>query len=754
MSISENLYNLGALLKTNLETKGINGLTGNEGLTTLANKILDIEGSDSSSKSVFAYVTGNSITLGMDGVRWLNSTGDVVINWGDGTSDTVNNPSMSLSHTYANANGHLIAFNGNIKSFGNTCFYKCSGLTSIIIPNKVVSLGNQCFRDCSSLTSVVIPDSVISLGQWCFYKCSGLTSIIIPNSVTYLGTDCFRNCTSLVDYQLYWETQPIQYDSQKMPVNTNTVFTIPYGTTSIYVDAGYPLDKLVERTGAPTDLTLTGDKSIIEKTETAVITALLEDNGLPVYNQSLSYSVKCDSIVLDSGTLTTDVNGQATINYTGTGIGDVSVDISYGSLLQETYIVEDCWKYDPNTYTRNTVSNKNTLISFYDDYNFLSDNFSLEFTFQSSNEGCGFAIAPPNITTPYHHIEFGIGVGIVSVYIGDQNGGETAYRYSTASYNTDYTFKIEYDNGTIKSYVNNVLKDTITGKSYLNGETRELYWVEWIRNVSFKVKDIKIKTLNSINLTSTQNIVSYNDSESTTITATVSHPFSNNQAITFTAIDKNENIIDTYTTITDNNGTATYEYESRGIGDVTIEAECMSLQETYEVWDYYYYDSQTVDKSRYSVTTGSANISYSNDGVTISGAVARDTLVKNTALTLPTNYMAEITLTNLNGESIPSKGLAYGGLCFDNLLIDMYTTQIDLYLLNSLSSLSTINTGVSNGDVIKIEMNNGTMKVYINNVLKATETVNNTGVFQNRTFKNGNGPARSITSKDLKVLEL
>lgn len=42
MSLSENLYNLGALMKTNLEEKGIDGLTGNEGLTTLANKILDI----------------------------------------------------------------------------------------------------------------------------------------------------------------------------------------------------------------------------------------------------------------------------------------------------------------------------------------------------------------------------------------------------------------------------------------------------------------------------------------------------------------------------------------------------------------------------------------------------------------------------------------------------------------------------------------------------------------------------------------
>ena len=42
MSLSENLHNLGTLMKTNLEKQWVTGLTGDEGLTTLANKILDI----------------------------------------------------------------------------------------------------------------------------------------------------------------------------------------------------------------------------------------------------------------------------------------------------------------------------------------------------------------------------------------------------------------------------------------------------------------------------------------------------------------------------------------------------------------------------------------------------------------------------------------------------------------------------------------------------------------------------------------
>ena len=75
----------------------------------------------------------------------------------------------------------------SVTSFGKSCFFDCSGLTSITIPSSVTSLGGYCFEFCSSLTSVTIPSSVTSLGEGCFYGCSGLTSITIPSSVTSLG---------------------------------------------------------------------------------------------------------------------------------------------------------------------------------------------------------------------------------------------------------------------------------------------------------------------------------------------------------------------------------------------------------------------------------------------------------------------------------------------------------------------------------------------------------------------------------------
>ena len=72
----------------------------------------------------------------------------------------------------------------SVTSLGEKCFFECSGLTSITIPNSVTSLGDYCFSGCSGLTSITIPNSVNSLGKQFFYECSSMTSITIPNSVT------------------------------------------------------------------------------------------------------------------------------------------------------------------------------------------------------------------------------------------------------------------------------------------------------------------------------------------------------------------------------------------------------------------------------------------------------------------------------------------------------------------------------------------------------------------------------------------
>ncbi len=90
-----------------------------------------------------------------------------------------------------------ITIPNSVTSIGDYTFYGCSGLTSITIPNSVTSIGDRAFCDCTGLTSVTIPNSVTNIGDYTFYGCSGLTSITIPNCVTSIGDYAFSYCIEL-----------------------------------------------------------------------------------------------------------------------------------------------------------------------------------------------------------------------------------------------------------------------------------------------------------------------------------------------------------------------------------------------------------------------------------------------------------------------------------------------------------------------------------------------------------------------------
>lgn len=60
----------------------------------------------------------------------------------------------------------------------------------------VTTIGTSCFFNCSSLTSVTIPDSIVSIQGWAF-GATGLTNVTIPNGVTNIGNNVFYYCYSL-----------------------------------------------------------------------------------------------------------------------------------------------------------------------------------------------------------------------------------------------------------------------------------------------------------------------------------------------------------------------------------------------------------------------------------------------------------------------------------------------------------------------------------------------------------------------------
>ncbi len=65
------------------------------------------------------------------------------------------------------------------------------------IPDSVTSIGDSAFWGCRGLTSVMIPEDVTSIGDSAFAWCCGVTSITIPESVTSIGKDAFYACSAL-----------------------------------------------------------------------------------------------------------------------------------------------------------------------------------------------------------------------------------------------------------------------------------------------------------------------------------------------------------------------------------------------------------------------------------------------------------------------------------------------------------------------------------------------------------------------------
>ena len=132
-----------------------------------------------------------------------------------------------------------------VTSIGKYAFYKCSGLTSVTIPNSVTSIGISAFYNCSGLTSVTIGNSVTSIGNSAFSNCSGLISIIVdesnPSFSSIEGILYNNDATTLI----------------YCPITKKTV-TIPNSVTSIDYSAFYGCSGLTSVT-IPNSVTSIGN---------------------------------------------------------------------------------------------------------------------------------------------------------------------------------------------------------------------------------------------------------------------------------------------------------------------------------------------------------------------------------------------------------------------------------------------------------------------------------------------------------------
>ena len=67
----------------------------------------------------------------------------------------------------------------------------------IVVTDGIVSIDNNAFEGCRSLQSIILPDSVTLIGECGFVDCESLQSIVLPKSLASIEDWVFNGCKSL-----------------------------------------------------------------------------------------------------------------------------------------------------------------------------------------------------------------------------------------------------------------------------------------------------------------------------------------------------------------------------------------------------------------------------------------------------------------------------------------------------------------------------------------------------------------------------
>ena len=486
-------------------------------------------------------------------------------------------------------------------------------------------------------------------------------------------------------------------------------------------------------------ITISSDKPTLSyaDSESATISArLVDSNDDPVTESGVTIYLYKDGTLWD--TMQTDSDGKVQKTYTSAGVGDVVFGADDGTLATVTTTVEDCRVAHMSTYLDGYESERSVSVTFDD---VLQSTFKIEFDLlytQSTNNTCFVRIGE----TENKALLVGKVGSADSVWkIYARNGTDIITTGSSIPIGNDWIpITLSFDGTTFK------FNDDITITNF-NGIslTKLLSIISYKKTTaSGQIRNIKIKPYQSINIDVDNPVLSYADStqenpQTATLTATV-NPVASGRTV---QIFKDDVLVATETT--DSQGQVSYEYTSQGVGDVEFEFKCGALTETYIVQDYYYYDSLTTDKSRYTTISGTPSLTYSSDGLEVNTSVAQVALIRNNFITLPNNYEAEITIT-YNGNNVHGSGI-----CFDDWLLDSgeYSKCVS-YKLSNTSKLSDNLAKFNTGDVVKIVKQGTSISYYLNGTLVVTNTISNDNHYQQfRTYQN-----RKTVFKDLKIKQL
>lgn len=204
------------------------------------------------------------------------------------------------------------------------------------------------------------------------------------------------------------------------------------------------------------------------------------------------------------GTATTDANGVATITYTATGAGDVTIQAESGNLSSETHKVQDIYFYRGQEYSL-TKSSGNVLNQAFDPNIALTLPSNCEISFEiystggtSSNEH-RFFIQPNSLYVVGTQPSKGLWVQHQRYNVGgfgyrDSTTGVINSNFSGFSTNEYHTVKFVRNGTSVTCYFDDAQKGSKT-INFLDDYTDWNFYFHLWNNGTMKIKNIQIKEL-------------------------------------------------------------------------------------------------------------------------------------------------------------------------------------------------------------------------------------------------------------------
>lgn len=557
---------------------------------------------------IIVETTSNTITFGHDESKmWLDTNNqNAIVDFGDGTTTTVNNPKTKLSHTFNdNKQKHMIVIynpNSDIYGVGYEFIYNDNSITNVTIGSIINFIGSRAFYGCTGLQSIYLPDALYAIGESAFEGCTGLQTVIMEK-IEDLRNRAFYGCTSITEYKLFWRglSQIIQYDSNIFQTNLLTKFTVPSGQKDNYISKGYPADKLEE---GKVEITVTANKQEYNMDEQVIIYITLKEMGLPIRYGQVNFEL---TTILTTWTATLTVDDKGELSGTlgapiRTGGQDIDIKVSYQN-------ASDVLNIDGNIY-KNSLQQQDPSNWILKDASISYDENGLEIL--GSGDGALilnkklFKYGYYPITIEYDLIRSRDGYSYLN-YLFDENLEDKLIQLAKKPYGVKGTILDEYPNTNnwvnvlignnnhvkieiiqdelntdiviLKLFVNNV--QILSKQTYYTDVENKLFAFGTVQGSNAVYKNLKIAYEENYNISLSADKTIIEPDEIATITASINKP---NKKLHY-QVKNGTTLMYEGDVITNNNGQASISYTGTGAGEIDIIFTYFDIKKTIRITD-------------------------------------------------------------------------------------------------------------------------------------------------------------------------